>query len=176
MEDFYERYLIKKDGSIYSLYSRFGRRPKPLLMTPQLKKDGYYRVMLTDRFGNKKNFLLHRLIANKFIDNPKKMPEVNHINGDKKDNRADNLEWVTRSENLRHRYRVLGCGINKGFRKYIDGRKAKTICVETGEIFDSVTSAAKSVDMNIGNIYQSFRTGCACAGFHWEKIDKDKML
>lgn len=51
---------------------------------------------------------IHRLVAIAFIDNPECKAEVNHIDGDKQNNSIHNLEWTTRSENLLHRYRVLG--------------------------------------------------------------------
>ena len=49
--------------------------------------------------GERKNVLVHRLVALHFIDNPKGKPEVNHINHIRDDNRVENLEWVTKSEN-----------------------------------------------------------------------------
>ena len=49
-----------------------------------------------------KNYQLHRLVAVAFIPNKEKKPEVNHKNGNKTDNRASNLEWVTRLENVQH--------------------------------------------------------------------------
>ena len=66
-------------------------------------KDGYLRCTL-----KYKNVQVHRVIAKKYIPNPENKPCVNHKNGVKDDNRIDNLEWVTYSENERHSYDVLG--------------------------------------------------------------------
>jgi hypothetical protein len=62
-------------------------------------------------FGSTPLSKLHRVIAELFVPNPERKPLVNHKNGDKADNRAANLEWVTHSENSLHASRVLGyCG------------------------------------------------------------------
>ena len=68
---------------------------------------GYLSVCLCKN-NHKRSFVIHRLVARAFVDNPELKPEVNHINGVRTDNRAENLEWVTRSENERHAYGVLG--------------------------------------------------------------------
>ena len=68
-----------------------------------MRKDKYYQIRI-----DKKLFLLHRLIAIQFIPNPLNLPQVNHKNGIKWDNRIENLEWVTASQNIEHAYRNLG--------------------------------------------------------------------
>ena len=86
---------------------------KGRILKPDKLKDGYCQVYL---FKNGKGVFrkVHRLVAEAFIPNPKKKPQVNHINGIKHDNRAENLEWVTVSENTFHAYRVLKIPPSKG--------------------------------------------------------------
>lgn len=90
-------YSIDKNGVVKN---RFGRTIKSFE-----KKTGYIRIGLHGN-GNDYNFLLHRLIAIAFIPNPHNKPCVNHINGIKSDNRIENLEWVTKSENDLHAYKI----------------------------------------------------------------------
>lgn len=79
------------------------------------KRTGYVRVCLT-KDGKKRYFAVHRLVASAFVGNPEHKPEVNHLNGIRFDNRAENLEWVTRSENEKHAFRVLGKAPNAPWR------------------------------------------------------------
>ena len=58
-------------------------------------------------------YLWHRLVANTFIKNPDNLPHINHIDGDKLNNSADNLEWVTAKDNIRHAFDT-GLSCNKG--------------------------------------------------------------
>lgn len=69
----------------------------------------YYRVPLTNKNHIKKYYLVHRLVAETFIENPNNLPQVNHKDGNKANNKVDNLEWCTASFNLKH-------AIDKGLR------------------------------------------------------------
>lgn len=94
----YNGYKISNYGKI------IGKKGK--LLSTKIAKDGYVPTGIID-YGGKKIHGLHRVIATIFIPNPNNLPEVNHIDGVKHNNRVDNLEWVTKSENQLHEVRVL---------------------------------------------------------------------
>jgi hypothetical protein len=96
----FENYEVDELGQIWSLpkKTRKGIRMIKALKHP---KTGYMYVDLC-KDGRIKKFTVHRLVALNLIPNPYNKPQVNHINGDKTDNRINNLEWCTRSENQKH--------------------------------------------------------------------------
>ena len=61
-----------------------------------------YKWTKVRQSGKQKSMFIHRMVASAFVPNPDNKPQVNHKNGDKFDNRSENLEWVTPSENKRH--------------------------------------------------------------------------
>jgi hypothetical protein len=100
------------------------------IIKQRIDRAGYITVRLTQN-GNTTTHFLHRLIAETFVPNTDNKPFVNHINGIKTDNRIENLEWVTHSENIKHAYSSQLIK-NKGKavfdkccnKKFIDSREA----------------------------------------------------
>ena len=110
----YENYLIFEDGKVINTDTGIERKPS-------LRKYGYYCIVLCKN-NKQKHFSIHRLIALAFIPNPDNKPCVDHINRDRKDNRIENLRWVTKSENSRNQ----SCKSNTGLQ-FINKKKDKTM-------------------------------------------------
>lgn len=111
--------------------------PSGAIRKPYKWESGYLGIGLFMKSGKKKILRIHRLVAQAFIPNPDNKPQVNHINGDKADNRVENLEWCTPSENSLHCAHVLG--------KTKKGERVQ--CIETGKIYKSARSAAFDVGL-----------------------------
>jgi hypothetical protein len=103
-----DRYGVDHGGNVYSLRNHGGaKRLAPKKMKPYKHPTGYLTVTLLSGTGKettKAPKLIHRLVADAFIPNPKGLPEVNHKDGNKHNNHVDNLEWVTKSENALHAF------------------------------------------------------------------------
>ena len=92
-------YQVSNFGNVKSLGNEFSRKERLLKLSPQSK--GYLTIVL-QKNATRKMVLVHRLVAEHFIDNTESKAQINHINGIKTDNRVENLEWVSHRENLNH--------------------------------------------------------------------------
>lgn len=92
-------YGITNDGRVFSY-------PKKTISTNgrwlKLSFDGRYKQVCLFKNGKKHMMLVHRLVAQAYCNNDCDKPHVNHIDGNKENNHASNLEWVTESENMQH--------------------------------------------------------------------------
>lgn len=98
------RYQVSNLGNIKSLNYR--GTSVPGLLKPVKLKLGYLQIS-TWADGKQYNATIHRLVAEAFIPNPENKPCINHIDGNKLNNRVENLEWCTDSENKVHSYREI---------------------------------------------------------------------
>lgn len=102
IEGYEGKYEISNLGRVKSLYDNTGRKREKIL-TPRISKQGYlYLNLWRNSKGRAKK--IHRLVAEAFCEKQKDSQCVNHINGIKTDNRAENLEWCTYSYNSKHSF------------------------------------------------------------------------
>ena len=125
-------YLVYQDGRVYSLN-------RNIFLKPAYDERGYLRIGLSNN-GVSKTYKLHRLIAEMFIPKVEGKTQVNHINGIKNDNRVENLEWCTRSENSIHAVKT-GLMQSNHLKKYV-------LDTQNGVFYESATELAKVLGMN----------------------------
>ena len=104
IDDFDGRYRVSDNGIVQSCHkwgSRTNERVKWWTRKPIVHDRGYLYVRLNNSSGRKIKYI-HRLVAEAFISNPKDFPAVNHIDGVKRNNQRQNLEWCTNKQNTKH--------------------------------------------------------------------------
>lgn len=140
---------------------------------------GYLSVVLWDKVEERhKTAKVHRLVAEAFIDHADALLVVNHKNGDKHDNRVENLEWITQKENLRHAFETGLKPITKkqreaarknmkqNARNFV--RRVQSIDANGNvEEFASVKDAANSVGVTPAAIVKSCKSERKCRGKEW---------
>lgn len=159
-------YQVSNLGRVKSLprFDRKGRFHSEKIKSQVNNGNGYMIVNLKHN-GKQQMRTVHRLVAEHFISNDLELPEVNHIDGNKSNNIVTNLEWCTRSENVKH-------AVDNGLHTEFGQRKV--LCVELNLVFDTVKDAELWVGVKgsrISNVCR-LKRGCkTCGGYHWRYVE-----
>lgn len=150
----FENYSVDESGVVIN--------EKSIVMVAQDNGKGYLYVQLTK---GKKRFkkYVHRLVAEAFVENPRRLNEINHKNENKADNRASNLEWCTHKENCLHGTRIERAG---------EKHRKMVVCVESKKVYLSLKEAAADVGVRMTAIANCLNgRSKTSAGYHWRYAD-----
>ena len=111
------------------------------------KHNGYVYIFLM-KDNKRKNFRLHKLVAQTFIPNPNNLSQINHKDGNKQNNCVDNLEWCTCKENIQHAYK-LGLANNNNQKIKVLQYDLENNLIEK---YDSLLEASKQTNISISSI------------------------
>ena len=161
----YIGYQISNLGRVRSIdrdliYSDGRKRHMPgRILKPVLTDNGYFRIALHQK-GSYRSYYIHRLVAATFVANPENKPIVNHIDGNKSNNCAENLEWVTYGENNDH-------AVSIGLCKHC----TEIRCKETGKTYKSIRSAAKDLNLSHSSLAFALQNNKPIQGYSFEVVD-----
>lgn len=176
-------YQVSNYGRVKSLDRQVSNGKGLKLQPGRLLSQSYnqkgYPIVYLSKNAKQKTITVHRLVALAFVKNIDKKPQVNHIDGIKTNNKANNLEWCTNSENQLHAYRL---GLN-----YVTGRAGKPkraviqIDINTGEHISehpSIAEATKSIGFtsksNIGSCCRGLKK--TVGGYGWIYKDEREVM
>lgn len=182
IKGFEKKYLVSDAGKVkrvdWSNVDKIGRKrhyPETII-NPRKGKTGYLRVSL-----NGIDYYVHRLVAEAFIPNLESKPEVNHKDGNKKNNALYNLEWVTKAENCKHasennlinkisEKRKKQCKINR--IKAVENNKKPVLQYDiNGNFIKEYSSAAEAIkeykNSSIGAVCRKDKYRKTASGFKW---------
>ena len=155
-------YQVSDNGRVRS----FCRYPNGRFLKPGTNRLGYLYVVLY-LYGERNYCVIHRLVLETFVGPWPEGMETNHLDGDKRNNRVENLEWVTHSENMIHAYQngLKTPNIEKKVRQFTKGRHFV-------DRYKSLSEASRQTGVNLGHLSECC-TGKrkSAGGFIWRFAD-----
>lgn len=157
-------YSVTDEGEVYSLerISASGKRLKRKKMCQSRTRDGYCQISLRVK-GKLNTYYVHRLVAQEFLNLSEGL-EINHRNLDKSDNRVDNLEVVTKSQNITH-----------GHDNGVMGKPRKPVIAvkDNDGLFFRSRSEAKLLGFNVSNVSKAVLSNSKYRGYTWYEYNED---
>jgi len=167
----FHQYYVSSCGKV------FGCKGNEMKQT--VTNRGYKRITLSID-GKEERWSVHRLVALLFVPNPEQKPQVNHIDGNKENNDASNLEWCTASENNKHAFRT---GLKKNLVKGKYGKdhiaSKPIVCVETGRVYNCQREVAEELGEDYkwtSHLSRACRYGLLDHGFHWRYYEPNELV
>lgn len=105
--EFDKKYVADKEGNVYRIKDMVNGKLIVVKLNPYINRDGYVEYVLYDKYTKKKHIQGQRVVAGLYLERAPGKNEVNHKDGNRSNNKVENLEWVDHSENIKHSYDVV---------------------------------------------------------------------
>lgn len=161
-------YQVSNKGNVKSFRqsSKLGKVSEYILK-PTVANNGYCQVALYNN-TKKKKFLVHRLVASAFIPNPDNLPQINHKDENRLNNRADNLEWCTAEYN-----NAYGTAKIRAIDKKSRPIEQVAIGGQVLAVYRSTRIASELLGVNRGTLKSAIIKQSQFNGYYWRYSDKD---
>lgn len=184
-------YQVSSEGRVKALDRvTHGKHRPGMIRRPSINKVNGYSYINLSKDGVARNYLLHRIVATAFVDNPNGYETVNHKNEKKQDNRAENLEWMTLADNLRYGTHVERATKNKpsmkGEKHPNFGKRGSESVTHKGRVigislkdpaviveFDTAATAGRELGLSTGQLCDAINGKAkSCGGYRWRRINE----
>ena len=145
----FENYEVSNTGKVRSLYG------KPKILKPKKARNGYLHIGLV-KDGKQKQVTVHRVVGFTWIPNDdiENKTDIDHIDRNRQNNHVSNLRWSTRKKNVEY------------------SRGKRVLCIETGQVFDSVTQASEWLGVTKTAISKAcLGKSKTCRKLHWKFVE-----
>ena len=163
-ENLYQVSNLGRIKRILFINNKITKKQEKILKLQINKRNRIYVCLYKN--NNRKNCLVHRLVAKAFISNPNNYPEINHIDGNSTNNNINNLEWCTAKYNMKHAYEN-----NLSHLKKYNEKHKKAIMRDDGKKYTSSYEAAEDLNVSVCSIRDVLKNRTKkCKGYKFKYL------